>query len=123
MDMPVMVAEGLVGRVIEVSRHSSKVMLITDAESSVAAVDSRSRDFGVVKGVPAGRLSMKHVDARGDVKVGDIIVTSNISTVFPPGLPIGEVTRASRKEHDLFYHIEIEPAVDFSKIEEVFLVF
>ena len=66
---------------------------------------------------------MKHVDARGDVRVGDIIVTSNISTIFPPGLPIGEVTRASRKEHDLFYHIEIKPAADFSKIEEIFLIF
>lgn len=122
MDMAVMVAEGLVGRVVEVSRYSSKVMLLTDAESSVAAVDGRSRDFGVVKGAPPGRLTMKHVDARGDVKVGDIIVTSNISAIFPPGLPLGEVTDASRKEHDLFYHIEIKPAVDFSKIEEVFLI-
>ncbi len=121
-DMVAVLAEGLAGRVIEVSKYSSKVMLITDAESSVAAVDSRSRDFGVVKGAPGGRLTMKHVDARGDVRVGDIVVTSNISTVFPPGLPIGEVTQASRKEHDLFYHIEIKPAVDFSKIEEVFLI-
>lgn len=122
-DMPVMVKEGLVGRIVEVSKYSSKVMLITDAESSVAAVDSRSRDFGVVKGGSLNKLFMKHVDASGDIEVGDSIVTSNISTIFPPGIPIGNVSQASKKEHDLFYHIEIKPAVDFRKIEEVFIIF
>lgn len=122
-DMPVIVADGLVGRVVEVSRYSAKVMLITDAESSVAAVDARSRDFGVVDGISPLRLYMRHVDAGGDVANGDVVVTSNISTIFPPGIPIGIVSRASKKEHDLFYHIEIKPSVDFSRIEEVFVVF
>lgn len=122
-DMPVMVKEGLVGRVVEVSKYSSKVMLITDALSSVAAVDGRSRDFGVVKGGASNKLHMKYVDAGGDIKVGDIILTSNISTISPPGIPIGEVGRASKKEHDLFYHIEIKPAVGFRKIEEIFIIF
>ena len=122
-NMTVMAAEGLVGRVVEVSRYSAKVMLVSDVESSVAAVDARSRDFGLVKGSSSGRLSMKYVDAGGDIRGGDGIVTSNISAVFPPGIPIGEVVRASKKEHDLFYHVEIKPFVDFSKLEEVFVVF
>lgn len=122
-DMSVMVKDGLVGRIVEVSKFSSKVMPITDAQSSVAAVDGRSRDFGVVKGGYSNKLFMKHVDAGGDIKVGDVIVTSNISTIFPPGIPIGKVSQASKKEHDLFYHIEIKPAVDFRKIEEVFIIF
>ena len=98
-------------------------MLITDVESSVAAVDARSRDFGLVKGGSLDRLSMKYVDAGGDIRKGDRIVTSNVSTVFPAGIPIGEVSLASKKEHDLFYHVEIKPIVDFSKIEEVFIIF
>ena len=98
-------------------------MLITDALSSVAAVNGRSRDFGVVKGGSPNKIFMKHVDAGGDVRVGDIIVTGNISTIFPPDIPIGEVSRASKKEHDLFYHIEIKPSVDFGKIEEIFIIF
>jgi len=122
MDMPVMDKDGLVGRIVEVSRFSSKVMLITDVESSIAAVDARSRDFGVVKGGSSNKLFMKHVDAGGDIKVGDSILTSNISTISPPGIPVGEVGRASKKEHDLFYHIEIKPAVNFRKIEEVFII-
>lgn len=123
VDMPVMAQEGLIGRVVEVSSFSSKVMLITDVESSVAAVDARSRDFGLVKGGSLDRLSMKYVDAGGDIRKGDRIVTSNVSTVFPPGIPIGRVSLASKKEHDLFYRVEIKPIVDFSKAEEVFIIF
>jgi rod shape-determining protein MreC len=118
----VVVKEGLIGRVIEVNPFSSKVMLITDVESSVAATDSRSRDFGIVKGVSRNRLAMRYVSAGKDIRIGDKIVTSQISTVFPPGIPIGIISQAAKREHDLFYYIEIKPAVDFSKIEEVFVI-
>lgn len=123
VDMPVVVEEGLVGRVAEVSQFSSKVLLITDATSSVAAADQRSRDFGVVEGRSSDALFMKYVPASGDISEGDKIVTSPISSVFPAGIPIGIVSRAEKKEHDLFYRIEVKPFVKFSQLEEVFLVF
>ena len=112
---------GLVGRIVEVSAFSSKAMLITDPGSSVAAEVSRSRDYGIVQGGVGNKLIMKYVAAGGEVRAGDRIVTSQISTVYPPGIPVGEVIKASKKEQDLFYHIEIRPAVDFSKIEEVYI--
>ena len=121
--MPVMVKEGLVGRIVEAAPFSSKVLLITDAMSSVAAADQRSRDFGVVEGGPADTLSLKYVAGSGGVGQGDTIVTSSISSVFSPGIPIGTVTRAVKKEADLFYEITVKPSVDFSKLEEVFIVF
>lgn len=122
-DLPVITEAGLAGRVIEVSRFSSKVMLLTDPESSVAAANEGRRDFGVVEGSYSNRLLMKYVGVGGEIKIGDKIVTSRLSTVFPPGILIGEVSHVSKGEHDLFYHIEIKPAVDFSKIEEVFIIF
>lgn len=121
-DMPVIYQTGLVGRVIEVTAFSAKVLLIIDAGSAVAAADARSRDLGVIEGTNANRLIMKYVSSGGDVQHGDQIVTSNISTFFQPGLPLGTVLSATKGEHDLFYQIEIKPAVDFSKIEEVFVV-
>ena len=122
LNMPVIAEKGVVGRIIEVSKFSSKIMLITDAESSLAALDARSRNFGVVKGGSPDKLFLRYVDAGGDIRVGDSIVTSHISTIFPPGIPIGKVNQATKREHDLFYHIEIKPSVDFSKIEEVFII-
>ena len=119
---PVIVREGLVGRVVEVSALSSKVMLMTDVESSVAAADARSRDFGIVKGGSRNRLVMKYVSAGKDIRTGDAVVTSSVSTVFPPGIQIGTIIQAAKREHDLFYNVEIEPSVDFSKLEEVFII-
>jgi len=121
-DMPVIVPEGLVGRVIEVFPLSSRVMLACDPMHSIAAVDQRSRDFGVVEGYTPNLLTMRYVNARGNVKEGDMIVTSSISNTFPAGIPIGAVKTARKNEGDLFYEIKLVPAVSFSRLEEVFVI-
>ena len=121
-NMPVIVKAGLVGKVIEVSRFSSKVLLLTDPLFSAAAADQRSRDYGVAEGYAPFKLHLKYVRAGGDVALGDAIVTSAISTLFPSGLPVGTVSRTVKKETDLFYEVEITPAADLSKLEEVFVV-
>ncbi|MFA6549612.1 MAG: rod shape-determining protein MreC, partial [Candidatus Margulisiibacteriota bacterium] len=94
----------------------------TDPESLVAATTARSRDAGIVVGSGSGRIFMRYVSIGADVAVGDSIVTSAISSIFPAGLPIGQVTRADRKGQELFYFIEVKPAVNFSRLEEVFVV-
>jgi rod shape-determining protein MreC len=121
--LPVMAEDGLAGQVIEVSKFSAKVMLVIDGESSVAAATKRSRDYGVVAGSPSGKLSMKYVSAGGDILTGDLVLTSRISSTFPPDIPIGKVVQANKREHDLFYHVEVKPLVDFSKLEKVFVVY
>ena len=122
-NMTVMAVEGLVGRVVEADSFSAKIMLITDVDSDVAAVSQRSRDLGMVEGFSPLKLAMRYVSAAGDVQIGDVIVTAVSSSLFPPGIPVGKVSKAEKKEHDLFYQIEIEPAVPFSRLEEVYLVF
>lgn len=122
-DMPVIVREGLVGKVIEVAPLSAKVLLITDSLSSVAGVDQRTRDNGVVNGLAPKVLTMRYVNGGEDMQAGDAIVTSPVSGIFPPGLPVGAVTAISKNESELFYNIELRPAVDFSALEEVFVVF
>lgn len=112
VNMPVVVRSGLVGKVIEVTRFSSKVLLLTDPLFSAAAADQRSRDYGVAEGYSPFRLRLKYVRAGGDVAQGDPVVTSSISSLFPSGIPVGTVSRAAKKESDLFYEIEIVPAVD-----------
>lgn len=122
VNLPVVVRAGLVGKVIEVSRFSSKVLLLTDPQFSAAAADQRSRDYGVAEGYAPFKLRLKYVNAGGDVAAGDPIVTSSISTLFPAGIPVGTVSRTAKKETDLFYEVEITPAADLSKLEEVFVV-
>jgi len=121
-NMAVLAEQGLAGKIIEVSLFSSKVLLLNDPESSVAAIDANSRDAGVVAGALPAKLKMKYVGVEGNVKAGDRVITSNLSSLFPPGIPIGVVEKAAKKEHDLFYNIEIKPVVDFLKLEEVYIV-
>lgn len=123
IDMPVIAKAGLVGKVIEVAPLSAKVLLISDPLSSVAVVDQRSRDFGVLEGVSPDTLRLRYVPTSGDIQPGDQLVTSPISSIFPPGIPIGTVAGATKKEVDLFYEITVKPAVNLSRLEEVFLVF
>ena len=121
-DLPVITEVGLAGKIIEVSPLSSKIMLLNDLESSVAAIDARSRDFGLVSGQRGQKLQMRYVSSGGDVKVGDKITTATISSFAPAGLLIGTVSSVSKGEHDLFYQIEIAAAVNFNQLEEVFVL-
>lgn len=120
--MAVIDQQGLIGKIIEVSNYSSKVLLLIDRESAVAAVDARSRVQGVVEGSGSDKLFMKYVGANGDIKEGDLIVTSPLSSLFPAGLPIGTVSQAQKREHDIFYFVEIKPRVQFLNLETLFVV-
>lgn len=120
--LPVIARGGLVGRIVEVAPLTAKVMLLTDPDSSIAAVISPGRDFGVVVGDGSGSLAMKFVSSGASVAEGDLVATSSLSTIFPSAVPIGTVSRVVRREHDLFYMIKIKPAVDLSKLEEAYIV-
>lgn len=120
--MPVINQQGLIGRIIEVSNFTSKVLLLIDRESAVTAADARSRAQGVVEGSGADKLFMKYVGSDADVKAGDQIVTSALSSLFPAGLAIGTVSKADKREHDIFYSIEIKPGVQFLNLEMLFVV-
>ncbi|MBN3032641.1 MAG: rod shape-determining protein MreC [Candidatus Saganbacteria bacterium] len=122
VNRPVVVKDGLVGKVIEVSAFSAKVLLLTDPQSSVAATDQRSRAGGVAEGYSPNKLRMKYVGVTSDVATGDAVVTSTASGLFPAGIPVGTVAKAEKKESDLFYEIELKPAADLSRLETVFVV-
>ncbi|MEO0458864.1 MAG: rod shape-determining protein MreC [Cyanobacteria bacterium P01_A01_bin.114] len=82
---------GLVGRVVSVSPHTSRVLLLTDSTSQIGVKVSRSRSMGVLRGRADGRIIMEFFDKVPDVKPGDVIVTSSYSRLFPKDIPVGRV--------------------------------
>ena len=82
---------GLVGRITEVTPHSSRVLLISDLNSSVGVTASRSRAMGYLQGQGSSLAVMKFYEKVPDIKPGDLIVTSSVSRLFPGGLPVGRV--------------------------------
>jgi rod shape-determining protein MreC len=121
-DMAVVTSEGVVGRVIEVSLHTAKVLLITDPNSGMDVIVQRSRTQGIMEGKVEEVCVLKYVQKNEDVQVGDKVITSGLGGIFPKGLMTGTVTKVERKRPGIFQYIEVTPSVDFSRLEEVLIL-
>ena len=121
-DMAVISTDGVVGKLIAVSRGASRVLLIDDHNSALDAFDQRSRARGIVAGVVEDGLTMRYVDRSEDIKAGDTIVTSGMDGIFPRGLLVGKVARVSQEGPGLFLNVEVQAAVDFSKLEQLLIL-
>ncbi len=119
--MPVVVAEGVVGRVVRSSPDFARVLLITDASSAVASLLQDNRARGVCRG-RGEQLVFDFVMRQEEVAIGDRVVTSGMGGVFPKGLVVGLVKSVERQEFGLFQAIEVYPTVDFSHLEEVLVL-
>ena len=122
LDMPVVNASGVVGRIVSVTPHYAKVLLVIDQNSAVDCLVQRSRDRGMVRGQSVQVCRLDYMVKSGDVKEGDVVITSGLGRVFPKGLPIGTVSNVKEGYGTLFKEIEVTPAVDFSKLEEVLVI-
>jgi rod shape-determining protein MreC len=120
---PVIMPEGLVGRVVQVHRTAAVIQLLNDPASTVGAVVQRTRTAGLVEGDAGGAVRFKFMARDGaSVTPGDLVVTSGLGTLFPKGLPVGRVVKIEDKGSALFHFAVLAPAVDFSRVEEVLLV-
>lgn len=117
---------GLVGRIIESGQTYSKVQSILDNRSSVPAMSLRTNDLGIVHGdyslMNDGLCIMEYIDADAEIIVGDEIVTSQLSDVYPPGLAIGRVTEIKADSNGLTKYAVIEPLVDFKHLDTVLII-
>ena len=113
---------GLVGRVIEAQGFTSKIMLITDPNMGVSAIDQRSRQEGLVSGTLGTNLIMRYLPDEPDIKVNDTIITSGLTAAYPKGLLIGSVTALGREFTGLSSYAIIKPVVNLSDMEEVFII-
>ena len=114
--------EGLVGKTAEVAKHSSKVILISDPDSSVSAYLSSSGTMGVATGTYSDVLELKYVVTSASVEASDKIITSGVSDIFPKGIPVGTVIKADKQDFALFQHILVRTAADLSKLDKVFIL-
>ena len=122
MNMPVVNASGVVGRLVSVSPNYAKALLIIDQNSAVDCIIQGSRGKGIVKGISSKICKLDYVVKTTDVNVDDIVVTSGLGRVFPKGLPVGKVMEVVDSPEELFKDIKVSPMVDFSKLEELLVI-
>ena len=119
---PVITDEGVVGLVTATSRHAAKTMLLLDRQSAIDGIVQRSRSRGVIRGRGIDELEFEFVVRGGDVLPGDIVITSGLGGVYPKGLPIGEVVSLGDPGGRLLQTATLRPAVDFGRLEHVFVM-
>ncbi|MGH6933753.1 MAG: rod shape-determining protein MreC [Dongiaceae bacterium] len=115
-NQPAITGEGLLGRVSEVGDRSSRILLLTDINSRVPVVVERTHEQAVLAGNNSNSADLKYLSADTKVAVGDRIVTSGYGGIFPPGLPIGVITKLEKGQ------AAVQPYVDWERAEYVRLV-
>jgi rod shape-determining protein MreC len=120
-DMAVLAPSGVVGRVILPSAGAAKVQLLVDRNAAAGALIERSRSQGIVSGNGGPLLRLDFVSDTADIRIGDTVVTSGIDGIYPKGFVVGKVIQVDRAGGS-YRTISIQPAVDFSSLEDVLVV-
>jgi rod shape-determining protein MreC len=121
--MPVVTADGVVGRVHSVSDHAADVLVLTDRNSSIAVRVERTRARANVRGVgKPDACKLDYALRTEDIIEGDVLATAGTDGVFPRGLPVGRITQLRRSANGLFQDARVIPAVDVTRVEEVLVV-
>ncbi len=118
--MPVVTAEGVVGRVIRTGLKFSDVHLLIDANFNLDVLLQRTRVRGVLKG--ADSYCILKLNRRAEIRIGDTLITSGIIGGFAKGLPVGKVVRISYESDNISQTITVEPWTNFDRIEEVIVL-
>jgi rod shape-determining protein MreC len=120
-NMPVVTADGIVGKTIEVVANTAVVQLLIDHNCKVSVIDQNTRAMGIIRWQGGKYLELGDVPVESEVAVGDTIISSGLGGIFPPSLLVGTVVYAQDKEGMLFKDIKIKPSVNFGSLEEVFI--
>jgi rod shape-determining protein MreC len=123
--LPVVTADGVVGRVGRVFGSYSDVILAVDPKSAVDVVIQRTGGRGILRGIDGTNHYTCRIDyllRKEEVKEGDLVVTSGVAGVFPKDLPVGRISRVTRRTYGLYQEVEVTPAVDFSSLREMLVI-
>ncbi len=123
LNMPVVTAGGIVGRVIALSPWTAQVMMVTDEKAAAGAIVGQlggSGALGSVRGLgDSGLIEMRYVSGLERVDVGDYILTTGQDGIYPPGLSVGEVVQVKRGTATQPHQILVKPGAKLDQLEEV----
>lgn len=120
--MAVVTPLGVVGQVVSITARTAKVLLLTDPNSGVDVLVQRTRSRGIVSGSLETGTILKYVKRSEDIQEGDRLITSGMDGVFPKGMMVGTVIKVRKQQLGLFQFVEVLPAVQPARVEEVLVV-
>ena len=120
-NMTVITDDGLVGKIVSTSSTYSVAQILFNKDMRITAKIQRNRLDGIVYYDGISKLMVNNIQKNADVNVGDIIITSEYSNVYPSGIPIGIVVEVGNLDN-LFKKVVVSPLVNFATLEEVFVL-
>jgi len=123
--MPVLSGSGLVGLVLNAGAQTADVQLIVDRRAAVDVIIQRTGARGMLRGTGEEERYLARIQFLGRedaLRVGDLVHTSGLGQRFPPSILVGRVTRIVREDFGLYQEVEVTPAVDFSRLDEVLIL-
>jgi rod shape-determining protein MreC len=120
-DSAVIVPRGVVGRVIALTPFTAEVELITNPGAAAGGMLAESRLEGIIRGSGGSLLNWNYIPSYENADVGHVIYTSGTDRIYPKGIPLGRIVR-SIKGNRIYREIQIEPLVDFMRLQEVLVV-
>lgn len=122
---PVINEAGVLGQVTRVYLQSSEVTLLTDRDAAIPVLNKRSGARSAAFGgtvAASGLLEMRFMAGNADVQVGDVLTTSGVDGVYPPGLPVATVQAVDRKVDSGFARIVLKPAASPDGVRHVLVL-
>lgn len=122
-NMPVISPDGVLGRTYRPGLNFSSVLLLTDLNSRIPVISSRTRVSGIISGQGYQKsLVMQYVHLNAELEEGEVLLTSGLAGIYPKGLPVAKVSNIVRSAISLFLVVEAETLVDFKNREEVLVM-
>ncbi len=122
-DMAVITPDGIVGKLRDVGRHTSQLLLLSDPSSGAGVLLQSTRIRAIVRGTATGRLVIANLTADSRIHPGEQVLTSGGDQVYPRGLPVGTIESiAPDPEHQPYTAILLHPAADLNRLDEVLVI-
>ncbi len=122
LQSPVVTSQGLVGYIYRLTDHFADILTVLDNNNRVDGLIQRVRAHGIVEGFNNEKSIMKYVSRAEPIILGDVVITSGLGNIYPKGIHVGTVSRIERESYGITQNVEITPAVDFGRLEEVVIL-
>ncbi|MDH5606089.1 MAG: rod shape-determining protein MreC [Anaerolineae bacterium] len=120
--MPVVSAEGLIGRVAAVTAGAARVQLITDPSSKVNVLILPAEVDAVVQGSITSDIFLDLIPQDAPINPGDLVLTSGLGGNYPPDILVGQISSVRKEATALFQQASLQPVVDFNRLQIVLII-
>jgi rod shape-determining protein MreC len=115
-------ANGIVGKIIVVNPNHSIILPFSNPKFQIPVMDARTSVQGILEADISGSISMNMVKLGSEIVVGDTVVTSNLSRIYPKSYPVGVIKRIRDSQDNLFISADISPFTLVENLEHVFIL-